>query len=316
MLFFILVGFLVLSLPFLIGPARHWILNLLISSLIFLSYCLIIFAEFPHFIADELEYAFPNYGRVFFGVVVFGCIIMTVICLLIERNLQEHKSGFFYDDRLFNQYGIRIKADVLPVGVKRVGHSADELARNLYFHLSTNVKKQFGEGANISTEIISVVDRHLTSDKRIFLKVKLVTRRSSQITNFVNLITVGQQLSINSQTYLKGDYAWHEALFFIATAPTHYWFWIYHWMTRNEFVQNRIGSRMANSFEKMDMDAYLKSVNFTIMMGIEDFAKENQLMTEELKQMIIRNVNNIQSINIKRSRGVRIAGVRFKNKAA
>ncbi|MDW3194939.1 MAG: hypothetical protein R8G66_21380 [Cytophagales bacterium] len=239
-------------------------------------------------------------------------MIITLICFFAEKGYAEGKSEWFYDDLLFQRYGQLLKNETIPIGVKNLSKNSEELARNLYYHLSQSVKARFGTNQRFSSEIVKVIDSHLESDARLFLKIKLVSMRNSQISYFVNLDTVGKQLAINTRIHLRNKYAWHQVLLFVVTSPLTYWLWIYHWLLRKYFIRSEINNDLGNAFEKMDLESYIKLATFTIMVGIEEFAKANDLLTEELKQLIINNINNSQSINISKSRSIRISGMRYK----
>lgn len=69
-----------------------------------------------------------------------------------------------------------------------------------------------------------------------------------------------------------------------------------------------------NSFDQIDLESYMKSSSFTVISSIEKFASENNLMSSELQQIIVNNINNNQNITIQRSKGISFGKLSIANK--
>ncbi|MEM8524220.1 MAG: hypothetical protein AAGG68_06240 [Bacteroidota bacterium] len=306
----ILFLILALLLPLIFGPLRNGIQNVVISIVLLLVYVSISISI--GITTEEIFYDGSWVATV--PGIIFLTMLVTGICYAIERGKTDSKQEDFYDERLFYKYGQVVKADVLPIGASKgkTSKTTEELARNLYHHLTLNMREKFGDNQQFNTKLISVSDSNKKSDARIFMKMHFLTMRKSSLTYFVTLKNVGNQLAINSLAYIKSNYAWHAALLYIVGAPFHYWFWIYHWLMGKYAISSRLGMiYTGNSFDKLDLESFLKAATFTIMGSIEDFAKENNLLTEELKQTIVNNINNTQNIQIEKSKGVRIGKMKI-----
>jgi len=298
----ILIPILLLSSPFILTPLRRWIWYVLISIALLSAYIFAI--VFLYTTLPELSIAL--------GLALFVLVVVSGICYLIEDDLREREVESFYDRRLFFRYGVIVKRDVVPIGTKdgTTEEQIAELINRLYLGLFEKLDSKFSKDSSYFRKIIRVVDSNKKFDDRYFIKVIFGTLRGSALTIMINSKKIGNQLIVTSLSFIRFTPKWYQGLLFVTTAPFHYWFWIYHWVFGKFSIMSFIGQGINNnSFDIMDIEGYLKSATFTLLTCIEDFAKENDLFTEELKQMIIQQISNTQNINIAKSRGVKIGNI-------
>ncbi len=312
----LIIAIILLILPVLLGLLRAGLQNFFFSLIFLLIYASLIFSLLTNATLQGQFEAFGFNPLLVVVMVIIITLVTTIVCLLLEADRPEEKEEDYYDDRLFYLYGQRFKSEVIPVGLKEdLEQSTAEITRSFYFFLNKNLEQNFsGENGQFQTELINAHDRYRQNDARIFIKSKFKTLRNSALTYFVNFSPIGKQIGITTIAYLRSNYQWHDVLLFIVSAPFHYWFWIYHWLRGKYSINSRLGMIYpVNAFDRLDLEAYLKTATFSIMKSIEDFARANNLLTEELQQVLINNINNTQNIQISKSKGIQIGKMQISN---
>lgn len=309
----LLIATFILALPFILGPLRNGIVHFLFSLILFASYLTIIF-----YLAGSLSYSSGIFLRfdIILGLIICVPIISAIICYFTEKGKVESESENFYDERLFYKYGYLIRKEVIPLGIGE-SESGENLIGELYQYLKENLSVKFKKDPLFNNQEISVNDSKNKDDSRYFLKLSFNTIRKSTYYNFINLKQIGEQIAVNNLQYVKSRHQWYHVLLFIMTAPFHYWSWIYHRVGNKYSIDSYLGGfYFGNSFDVIDLEAYVKASTFIVLRSIEDFAEEKGLLSEELRQLIVNNINNTQNISIEKSKGVRIGKLKISSKAS
>ena len=309
----IFIGILILALPFILGPLRNGIKHFLFSLILMVAYIAIIFYS-PGFLSG----LFGMYFRfdIIIGLIISIPILSSIIFYFTEKGDIESESENFYDERLFYKYGYLIQKNVIPLGIGET-KEGDNLIDELYEFLKEKLENKFKSDPLFRNQDISVNDSKHKDDSRYFLKLAFTTIRKSTYYNFINLKQIGEQIAVNNLQYVKSSHKWYHVLLFIMTAPFHYWSWIYHRVGSKYSIDSYLGGYYyGNSFDIIDLEVYVKASTFIVLRSIEDFAEEKGLLTEELRQLIVNNINNTQNIHIEKSKGVRIGKLKLSSKAA
>lgn len=314
----IFLALILLALPFVFGPIRIAVRYVLFSIAVIILYF------FLYMIGGEFEWETGIPVQTIMVVVILITIVASVFSFITEKKqfenseFKELDSESFDDERLFYKYGQLIKSDVVPIGAsKKTEANIAEISNSLIEDLQTKLREKFDSDLNtfkVNIGKLKIEDTKNKLDSREFLKVEFETIRESKLTCFVNINVIGNQLAINNFQYIRSKYQWFNVMFFIVSAPFHYWLWIYDWVRGKETIDSRLGKYyFENSYDLMDLVCILKTSTFTILKEIESFADKHNLLTEEVKQLIVNNMTNTQNISIEKSKGVRIGRLSIKS---
>ncbi len=260
------------------------------------------------------NFRFSHFLMTILLITVLGALLAYSIEYYV-RNQSVTQNEYFVDGRLFYKYGEYVDSGIIPIGVKESHQNYNDmggLISKLYEEIATDLDKKFVGDESYHKDELIVADAGRKKDSRRFIKLSFSTMRNTTLTCLISVSKVGKQVTIKNFHFIRYRIRWTGILTFIVTAPLHYWFWIYHWIRGNASIEGTLGMNFYNNaFDLLDIEAYLKASNFSIMWSIEDFAKNNELYTDELKQIITNNINNTQNITIKRSKGINIGRIKL-----
>jgi len=251
-----------------------------------------------------------------FAVLVIGIILFTLIIYFIERKKKiDDLPEEFYDERLFYKYGQLIKSSFIPIGlIDEISlNNADKIINELIEYVKLNLDEKFSNASSYYTLCdLHIRDYNKKNDTRNFVRASFVTERNSSFYYFIHIKKIGKQIIVNTSQYIRTYFKWHTVVLFIVTSPLHYWTWVYHWyMSKHSTISTLSSFYQKNSFDNIDLEAYVKSSNFIVLNSIEEFARSHGFLTDELKHVISNNINQIQNIKISKSKWVKLGRIQI-----
>ncbi len=253
--------------------------------------------------------------------ILFLPIILIVIALLAYLRDKANEASINDDFKrggLFSKYGTEVYSSIIPLKIdqNKTSKSKAQIISELRNELKAELNNQFASKTYFKMADIQVKDKKVPRDKRDFLRITFTTPRKSKINTMVYLQVLGNQVIIHQFVYLMGMYYWYDVLKFILFSPLSIWFWIIPWFRGEYNIINALSSRFSrSSFNSLDLVSIFKTATFLIQTNIMDYAKRNNILTEEVQNIITQNINNSQNVNINNSKGLSIGSVNasFKN---
>lgn len=243
------------------------------------------------------------YFSILFG---FGLILLiigfTYYAYSSEKKKIESGDEKFKNDNLFFSYGIELSNDTVSIPVKQDWTAEDSLnfgnsiIKRIQdkLHDSIGVKPLKGK---LTLQIIGATDKDRPNEPRGFLKIYFTGNLGAVLTQFITFQTIGKNLVFHKMIFLLGIAHWYDKLFFFLTSPFTFLFWIVTWIRGEYSIYSVISRGIANSFEVLDLRAFLTSSREVISEAFITVLKEHDLYTEDLMLTVNNNFNNIYHTN-------------------
>lgn len=243
---------------------------------------------------------------------VFGLLMGLMVYIFnTDRKREVDASDDFKKNRLFIRYGYEFNKISIPVPVKADWEDKDIAA--LVDELRTKLANQFKTRyAADKVEVLNPVyvkDKDLPSDSRAFLRITYNSRRGSRISHFIHYAIAGKYVVIHYTSRVRGNYRWHDIVDFVISGPMTIWGWGLDWIQNQFSVISYISRFVTNSYDEIDLKTFFDSSYYVMLDETRDFLDEKGLLTKELEQVIINNINNSQNINVTGSSGVSVGRV-------
>jgi hypothetical protein len=213
----------------------------------------------------------------------------------------------FRGDNLFFRYGTEITSLIIPIGVDstKTSKSMNDLYTELNNSITKELNAQFSASKAFSFDGIQVKDLKMENDVRYFLRFSFTTKRNSKLHFFIYAPIIGKQLIIHESIYLDGNYYWYDVLRFIFFSPVTMFIWGRKWLMREYSIINSMTNRFSkSSFDYIDTLTLMRTLHFIIQIQIKEFARRNNLLSDELNNLLTQNINSTQNININQSSGI------------
>jgi hypothetical protein len=263
--------------------------------------------SFERFLAQALTGITCLIPFIFVG----GLMALMAFALKIDKDREAVASDDFKNDKLLFRYGYQVNKITFPIplskewGPKEIGTFAHELRQKI----ATKIQDRFFSDGVAVTDPIYIKDKDLISDNRSFLKIVYKSKRGSQVSHFIYYAMSGKYLVMHYMSYVRGKYRWHDVVDFVISGPFTMWFWGIDWLQNQYSIVASISQFINNSFDILDLKTFFDASYLVLLDETRDFLKEKGLLTEELKQMIVNNINNSQNISITGSRGINLGNV-------
>lgn len=315
----IFVGIVIAAIPIFLGFLRRGLIPVLISFVFVVLYIfLFVFAD----VMSPYGLSYEGSLIILFRTYITIAIVTSLIAYFVSKNKQiDFSNDKFYDDNLFYQYGQLVQTELIPINLPDGYQKNDgleeqlDIKSNLQSYLIEQLNLRFNSDTAYQFNQTKISDLYLKSDRRDFCLFSFTTIRHSMINYCVNCKYVGDQLVINTKVFIRSYYNWYDVLLHVVSAPLHSWSWIYSFLKKTYSLSSRLGSLYQNnSFDQIDIESYIKSASFTVISSIEKFATDNNLMSSELQQVIVNNINNTQNISIQKSKGISFGKLSIGNK--
>ena len=245
-------------------------------------------------------------------IIVLFLVLIALTTFLIDKANHGSNNDDFKRGGLFAKYGIEVYSSIIPLKIDpaKTSKSKAQVIKELRDELKTELNGQFAAKSYFQMVDLQVKDKKLPQDRRDFLRITFTTPRNSKINTIVYLQVLGNQIILHQFVYLIGRYYWYDVLLFLIQSPLTIWFWIISWFRGEYNIVNKLSSRFSrSSYNSLDLVSIFKTATFLIQTFVMEYAKKNNLLTEEVQNIITQNINNSQKINLNNSKGVSIGSI-------
>jgi hypothetical protein len=250
---------------------------------------------------NELSNSFPFF-------MIAGLMGIVAWAYHKDKEREHHALDDFKNDNLLYRYGYKINETTIPVPVKPewTDKEIERFVEALRQKIASQIQSRFASAGVQVANAVSIKDTDLPSDDRKFLKVIFRSKRGSQASHFITYAIAGKYVVIHYLSRIRGTYRWHDVVDFIIFGPLSIWFWGVDWLQNQYSIIAAISRIVRNSYDQLDLMAYFEASYLVLLEETRNFLKEQGLLTEELNQIIINNINNSQNIEITGSQNVSI----------
>lgn len=228
-----------------------------------------------------------------------------------DKEREQNTSDDFKDDNLLYRYGYSINQDTLSIPLKPEwsDQEIDTFSDEMRNRIAAKIKERF---SSVNVEVINPVvikDKDMQQDSRKFLKVSFRSKRDSQVSHFINYGLAGKYVVIHYLSRVRGKYRWHDVVDFVILGPITVWFWGMNWWQNQYSIISAMSKIVNNSYDLLDLKTFFSSSYLVLLDETRNFLKEKGLLTDEINQTIVNNINNSQNVNISGSQNVKLGGV-------
>lgn len=244
---------------------------------------------------------FIFYISILFG---FGLILLiigfTYYAYIREKKRIESGDEKFKNDNLFFSYGDELSSDTITIPTKKEWTIQDSInfGNGIIDCIQDKLSDSIGSNplkGRLMMSVIGAIDKDRPNDPRGFLKISFRGNLGAVLSEFITFQTVGKNLVFHRMIYLLGIAHWYDKLFFFMTSPFTILFWIVNWMRGEYSIYSVISRGIANSFEVLDLKAFLSSSTQVISGSFIERLKEHDLYTDQVKLEVTNNFNNIHN---------------------
>lgn len=245
-------------------------------------------------------------------IIIFGGIMALMAWIFkMDKARERTASDDFKNENLLYRYGYKINEITLPIAVKTewTDNETQEFVNAMRQRIASQIQNRFaGSGVQVTSRV-HIKDKDLPSDNRTFLKVIFRSIRGSQASHFITYAVAGKYVVIHYISLIRGKYRWHDAVDFVISSPLTIWFWGLSWVQNQYSIIASISKIVGNSYDLLDLKTYFEASYLVLLDETRNFIKEKGLLTDELNQIIVNNINNSQNISISGSSGVKLGDV-------
>jgi hypothetical protein len=239
-------------------------------------------------------------------VVIGGLMAVVVLAYRKDKSREQLSSDDFKNDNLLYRYGYKINQTTLSIPVKTEWTDEEiyKFSVSMRQKISTQIQSRFESFGVEVVNPVTIKDKNMQQDSRDFLKIIFRSRRGSQVSHFIYYAVAGKYVVIHYLTYVRGKYWWHDIVDFVITGPLHIWFWGVDWLQNQYSIITAISKHVNNSYDLLDLETFFEASYFVLLDETRNFLKEEGLLSEELNQIIVNNINNSQNITVSHSKGL------------
>lgn len=246
------------------------------------------------------------------SLIVIGVIMYAVFLMFKkDKERENNPSDDFKDGNLLYRYGYEVNEDVIPIPVDSSWTEQQILSfvSAMRHRIAYKFRERFSSSKIEIIESFTIKDKDMPSDARNFLKIIFRSIRGSQVSHFVDYEIMGKYIVVHYVSKIRGKYRWHDVADFVIMGPLTIWFWGIGWLQNQYSIVAAISKIVYNSYDQIDLKSFFTSSYLVTLDETRIFLKENNLLTDELNQIIMHNINNSQNINITGSPGTSLSGL-------
>ena len=220
--------------------------------------------------------------------IIFG---ITVFAYQREKSIVKGVYNSFEDDNLFFRFGSRVDQSIFPIRYSEnlSNDETKDILTSIEDFLVSAIEDQIDsriESGVHKTEIVTIVDRNLNSEKKWFLRFSFTGERGGEVNHFLLFEFIGAYTIIHIDTYVKGIPHWYDKVDFLLRSPFRIWFWGIPYIREDFSILTTISEHLDNSFEVYDIKTYLVASRHSILDSIRSYLTQNDLLTDELESII------------------------------
>lgn len=238
--------------------------------------------------------------------VVIGGLMALVVWAYRKDKIREQVSmDDFKDDNLLFRYGYEINQTTLSIAVKPEWSDKEinEFVVSMRQRIATQILNRFASSKLEVINPVHIKDKNMQQDGRDFLKIIFRSIRGSQVSHFIYYAIAGKYVVVHYFTRVRGKYRWHDMVDFVITGPLHIWFWGIDWLQNQYSIIAAISRYLNNSYDLIDLETFFEASYLVLLDETRNFLKEEGLLSEELNQIIVNNINNSQNISVSHATG-------------
>ena len=220
--------------------------------------------------------------------IIFGITVFAYQC---EISIVIGFYNSFEDDNLFFRFGSRVDQSIFPIRYSEnlSNDETKDILTSIEDFLVSAIEDQIDsriESGVHKTEIVTIVDRNLNSEKKWFLRFSFTGERGGEVNHFLLFEFIGAYTIIHIDTYVKGIPHWYDKVDFLLRSPFRIWFWGIPYIREDFSILTTISEHLDNSFEVYDIKTYLVASRHSILDSIRSYLTQNDLLTDELESII------------------------------
>jgi hypothetical protein len=188
--------------------------------------------------------------------------------------------------------------------------SADETARfatTLQEGLSRRIVQRL-EGSAVQVSVSQAITDLSSGEVKSFLRLVVRSRFGSMLTHFVHYAAFGRTITAHYFTFVRGSYGVLDLLEFLLLSPFTIWFWSLPWLLNCHSLSARISTFRETSFDAIDIGTMHSLTRQVMGEETERLLKDAGLLTEQIKQILQYNFNQIHVSDISGSAQVHLEG--------
>jgi hypothetical protein len=228
-------------------------------------------------------------------------LAMVYITWKTDQRREERGEDDFRGRHLFYRYGEEIFSTAFPIPTNATWacEETSRFATSLRVNLANRIRKSLPEGAAQVLDPHSITNLD-TQVKKDFIRVFARSERGSGLVHFIHYAPYGGSITAHYITYVRGHYNSRDIAKLILESPISFWFWILPWLANHYSLAVRISHLEDDPYDLIDLDTMYIMTQYVSLKATVAVLMEADLLTEEIRQIIVNNITNIKNKNSQR----------------